>query len=142
MELLTEHRPVNGPVVYGFLRLVGVSVARQTALRTALAEYCRVHELQLSGVFKDRRATTDPTSTAFTGLLDALALPDVYGVIAPTLSHLGPKHLAAERTRRIEATGARLLLARRPRIGTVHVARRQIAHRLFPTPLRPLSTES
>ncbi|MGW5094150.1 hypothetical protein ACWEQ1_04665 [Streptomyces nodosus] len=105
-------------------------------------EYCRIHELQLSGVFRDRRATTEPSSTAFTGLLDALALPDVYGVIAPALSHLGPKHLAAERTRRIEATGARLLLARRPRIGPVHVPRHQIAHRRFPAPLRPLSTES
>ncbi|MET9529727.1 hypothetical protein ABZY02_04030 [Streptomyces sp. NPDC006649] len=142
MELLTEHRPVNGPVVYGFLRLVGVSVARQTALRASLTEYCRIHELQLSGVFKDRCATTGPTSTAFTGLLDALALPDVYGVIAPALSHLGRKHLAADRTRRIEATGARLLLARRPRIGHVHVSRHQTAHRRFPAPLLLLSTES
>ncbi|MEU9098981.1 hypothetical protein [Streptomyces sp. NPDC048361] len=142
MELLTEHRPVNGPVVYGFLRLVGVSVARQTALQASLTEYCRIHELQLSGVFKDRHAKTEPTSTAFTGLLDALALPDVYGVIAPALSHLGPKHLAAERTRRIEATGARLLLARRPRIGHVHVPRHQTAHRRFPAPLLLLSKES
>ncbi|MFI1021619.1 hypothetical protein [Streptomyces olivaceus] len=142
MELLTEHRPVNGPVVYGFLRLAGVSAARQTALRASLTEYCRIHELQLSGVFKDRRATTDPTSTAFAGLLDALALPDVYGVIAPAPSHLGPKHLAAERTRRIEATGARLLLARRPRIGPGQVPRQRTAHRRFPAPPLLLSTES
>lgn len=142
MELLTEHRPVNGPVVYGFLRLAGVSAARQTALQASLTEYCRIHELQLSGIFKDRLATTEPSSTAFTGLLDALALPDVYGVIAPALSHLGPKHLAAERTRLIEAAGARLLLARRPRIGPGHVPRQQTAHRRFPAPLLLLSTES
>ncbi|MEV5988334.1 hypothetical protein AB0L85_25530 [Streptomyces sp. NPDC052051] len=118
MELLTERLPVNGPVVYGFLRLAGVSVARQTALRASLAEYCRIHELRLSGVFKDRRATAQPTSTAFTGLLDALALPDAYGVIAPSLSHLGPKHLATERTRRIEATGAACYWPAVPASGT------------------------
>ncbi|QNP67752.1 hypothetical protein [Streptomyces genisteinicus] len=59
-----------------------------------------------------RRPSRPPPGV--TGLLDALARPDVYGVIAPALSHLGPKHLAAERTRLIEATGARLLLARHP----------------------------
>ncbi|MFC9796769.1 hypothetical protein ACFVJI_29540 [Streptomyces sp. NPDC127584] len=69
MEVLTEYRPVNGPVVYGFLRLVGVSA-------------------------------------------------------------------------HIEATGARLLLARRTRIGPVHVSRHQTAHRRFPAPLLLLSTES
>ncbi|MGW3953079.1 hypothetical protein ACWEKM_19680 [Streptomyces sp. NPDC004752] len=105
MEPLTEHRPVSGPVVYGFLRLVRVSQARQDALVASLAEYCRSHELQLSGVFTDREASAGPASAAFTGLLDVLALPDVYGVIAPAMSHLGPKAIAAERGRRIEAVG-------------------------------------
>ncbi|MBO7939129.1 hypothetical protein JTP77_024855 [Streptomyces sp. S9] len=112
MEPLTEHRQVSGPVVYGFLRLVRVPAARQAALTASLAEYCRSHELQLSGVFTDRG--TDTGSAAFTGLLDVLALPDVYGVVAPALSHLGPKAIAAERGRRIEAAGSRLLLIRRP----------------------------
>ncbi|GFH35953.1 hypothetical protein [Streptomyces pacificus] len=48
MEPLTEHRPVSGPVVYGFLRLVRVSQARKDALVASLAEYCRSHELQLA----------------------------------------------------------------------------------------------
>ncbi|MFD0443924.1 hypothetical protein ACFQ10_18000 [Streptomyces indonesiensis] len=103
MEPLTEHRQVSGPVVYGFLRLVRVSAARQAALTASLAEYCRSHELQLSGLFTDREVSVDPSSAAFTGLLDVLALPDVYGVIAPAMSHLGPKVIAAERGRRIEA---------------------------------------
>ncbi|WP_331726399.1 hypothetical protein [Streptomyces sp. NBC_00470] len=115
MEPLTEHRQVNGPVVYGFLRLLRVSRARQDALVAALAEYCRNHELQLSGIFIDRDASTGPASAAFTGLLDVLALPDVYGVIAPAPSHLGPKAIAAQRRRRIEASGSRLLLVRGPR---------------------------
>ncbi|MEU3715147.1 hypothetical protein [Streptomyces californicus] len=113
MEPLTEHRLVSGPVVYGFLRLAHVTRARQEALAASLAEYCRSHELQLSGLFTDRDAV-GPASAAFTGLLDVLALPDVYGVVAPAMSHLGPKAIAAERGRQIESAGARLLLVRRP----------------------------
>ncbi|MFZ4275524.1 hypothetical protein ACOZFM_22795 [Streptomyces arboris] len=115
MELLTEHRLVSGPVVYGFLRLVQVSEARQEALVASLVEYCRSHELELSGVFTEREASAAPSSAAFTGLLDVLALPDVYGVLAPATSHLGPKAIAAERGRRIEAADSRLLLVRRSR---------------------------
>ncbi|MER5359155.1 hypothetical protein [Streptomyces sp. NPDC002785] len=109
MEPLTEQRPVSGPVVYGFLRLVRVPVARQAALIASLAEYCRGHELQLCGVFADGGNNT----AAFTGLLDVLALPDVYGVVVPSRSHLGPQGMAAERGQRIEGAGARLLMVRR-----------------------------
>ncbi|WP_250853030.1 hypothetical protein [Streptomyces rhizosphaericus] len=115
MEPLTEHRRVNGPVVYGFLRLVNVPEARQIALTATLAEYCRRHELLLSGVFTDRNATAGPISPAFTGLLDVLALPGTYGVVLPSVSHLGPKAIATERENRIESAGPRLLLARRAR---------------------------
>ncbi|WP_435058117.1 hypothetical protein [Streptomyces sp. bgisy060] len=125
MDLLTEHRPVNGPVVYGFLRLVRVTQARQDALVAALAEYCRTHELNLSGVFSDREATAG-SSPAFTGLLDVLALPNVYGALSPALSHLGPKAVVTERVRRIEAAGSRLLLIRRP----------------APAPLSPIQSET
>ncbi|QKW27616.1 hypothetical protein HUT11_16935 [Streptomyces seoulensis] len=114
MELLTEHHPVSGPAVYGFLRLFRSSRARQGALLASLAEYCRGHELQLSDVFTDRDAS-GPDSAAFAGLMDVLALPDVYGVLVPAMSHLGPKAMAAERGRRIEAAGSRLLLIRKPR---------------------------
>ncbi|OMI33698.1 hypothetical protein [Streptomyces sparsogenes] len=112
MEPLTEHRGVAGPVVYGYLRLVRAASARQEALTASLAEYCRQHELQLSGVFTERSASA---TVAFTGLLDVLALPDTYGVVLPAESHLGPKRIAADQARRIEAAGARLLLIRGPR---------------------------
>jgi hypothetical protein len=115
MEPLTKHRGVTGPVVYGYLRLVRVSQARQEALTASLAEYCRQHELLLSGAFTERSAAA---TMAFTGLLDVLALPGTYGVLLPAGSHLGPKPTAADRIRRIEAAGARLLLVRdtrRPR---------------------------
>ncbi|WP_254711762.1 hypothetical protein [Streptomyces sp. TRM64462] len=116
MEPLTEHRGVRGPVVYGFLRLVRVSAARQEALRASLAEYCHQHELTLSGVFIERTVNTDG-SAAFTGLLDVLELPDAYGVVVPAVSHLGPKSIAAARQARITSAGARLLAIRRPRDG-------------------------
>ncbi|WP_344946049.1 hypothetical protein [Sphaerisporangium flaviroseum] len=111
MEPLTEHRGVSDLIVYGFLQLVRTSAARQEALTASLSEYCRQHELLLSGVFIERSAYI--TSAAFTGLLDALALPGIYGVVLPAASHLGRKAIAAERERRIDAAGARLLLIRR-----------------------------
>ncbi|MFD7713993.1 hypothetical protein [Streptomyces sp. NPDC059786] len=134
MEPLTEQRPVSGPVVYGFLRLVRVSQARHDALAASLTEYCRTHELQLSGIFSDRDATAGPVSAAFTGLLDVLALPDVYGVLAPSMSHMGPKAIATERRARIETAGSRLLLVRRPCPTRSSVDRRRSASR------RPLRT--
>ncbi|MGH3309540.1 MAG: hypothetical protein ACRDP3_02980 [Streptomyces sp.] len=112
MEPLTEHRCVSGPVVYGFLRLVKVPAARGIALSASLAEYCRQHELLLSGVFTDRATTGGPASAAFTGLLDVLALPNAYGVVLPAASHLGPRAIAAERERQLDTAGARLLLVR------------------------------
>ncbi|KAF2779800.1 hypothetical protein [Streptomyces sp. OM5714] len=115
MEPLTEHRLVSGPVVYGFLRLLRVSDARKKALVASLAQYSRSHELTLSGIFIERTACVGPGSATFTGLLDVLALPDVYGVLVPAVSHLGPKATAAERGRQIEAVGSRLLLVRRSR---------------------------
>ncbi|WP_411114283.1 hypothetical protein [Streptomyces sp. 029-5] len=141
MEPLTEHRPVSGPVVYGLLRLVRVSQARQDALVASLAEYCRSHELQLSGVFTDRDVSTGPASAAFTGLLDVLALPDVYGVIAPAVSHLGPKAIAAARGRQIEAAGSRLLLIRKPRTA-YHSVSRSGPVRRHPGTTRVLDAES
>ncbi|GAA0930932.1 MULTISPECIES: hypothetical protein [Streptomyces violaceusniger group] len=142
MEPLTEHRQVSGPVVYGFLRLVRVSAARQAALTASLAEYCRSHELQLSGLFTDREVSVDPSSAAFTGLLDVLALPDVYGVIAPAMSHLGPKVIAAERGRRIEAAGSRLLLVRGPRLTHPSISRSGPVRRRSPGITRVLDAES
>ncbi|MFJ4920869.1 hypothetical protein [Streptomyces sp. NPDC088725] len=44
--------------------------------------------------------------------LHVLALPDTYGVVLPAASHLGRKAIEAEREKRIETAGARLLLVR------------------------------
>ncbi|MEV7006675.1 hypothetical protein [Streptosporangium sp. NPDC051022] len=89
------------------------SKARQDALSQALAEYCRQHELLLAGVFTERNpAAGVDRSPAFTGLLDVLAVPGVYGVVLPTFTHLGPRASARQRQRKIAGLGARLLLIR------------------------------
>ncbi|WP_326599037.1 hypothetical protein [Streptomyces sp. NBC_01803] len=134
METLTEHRSVADPVVYGYLRLVRVSTARQKALAASLAEYCRQHELLLSGVFTERSTTA--MAPAFTGLLDVLALPDTYGVVLPAASHLGPKVIAAGREQHIEAARARLLLVRGAR------KPRPAAHRTTSPPSGPTRSSS
>ncbi|WP_405003210.1 hypothetical protein [Kitasatospora purpeofusca] len=118
MEPLTEHRPFNGPVVYGFLHLVKTAAGRDSALTAALTEYCRQHELLLGAVFTERTAPDqDERSAAFTGLLDVLALPDTYGVVLPAATHLGPRALATARRKRLAEAGTRVLLLRPPSRG-------------------------
>jgi hypothetical protein len=114
MEPLTEHRPVHGPVVYGYLRLTKAADAWHTALAETLAEYCRQHELRMCGVFTERGTSAQAPSAAFVALLDVLALPETYGVVVPAISHLGRKTTADERQKQITAAGARLLLVRGP----------------------------
>ncbi|MGW7303690.1 hypothetical protein [Streptomyces sp. NPDC054829] len=114
-EPITERRPATGPLVFGYLRHVTGGAARHTALTGCITEYCRRHELTLCGVFTDREPTVAFHSPAFVGLLDALELPDTYGAVIPALGHLGPKPVAAERKRRITATGARLIMIRSTR---------------------------
>ncbi|MFC8345850.1 hypothetical protein [Streptomyces sp. NPDC057280] len=114
-EPITERRPVTGPLVFGYLRHTTGGANRLTALTGCLAEYCRRHELTLCGVFTDREPAVAIRSPAFVGLLDALDLPDTYGTVIPALGHLGPRPVAAERKRRIAATGARLITVRSTR---------------------------
>lgn len=109
MEPLTEQRKVPGPVVYGFVRLTrNAPAVRRQALADALTHYCDQHEVTLGGVFTER----SDQPAAFTGLLDVLAMPDVYGVVIPARGHLGPTELAARRSQQLRLAGARLMFAR------------------------------
>ncbi|WP_282703110.1 hypothetical protein [Streptomyces sp. CC219B] len=114
-EPITERRPVTGPHVFGYLRHTTGGTIRHSALTDCLTEYCRLHELTLCGVFTDREPAVTRHSPAFVGLLDALGLPDTYGAVIPALGHLGPRPVAAERRRRITATGTRLITVRSTR---------------------------
>jgi hypothetical protein len=117
MDPLTEQHTVNWPIVCGYLRLAGLSTAKQRALTTAINQYCIDHELVLGGFFREDRASPD---LAFAGLLQALTTRRMYGVIVPAAAHLGPKDLALNRRRKIDAAGAQLLLmtGRQQLIGT------------------------
>lgn len=110
---LTERHPVPGPDVYGFLRLTWTRRARRRALSVVLDEYCRTHELKMAALFVEH-APDDFYSPAFVGLLDTLTLPNAYGVVIPSLGHLGPSRTAAERARIILGVGARLMQVRFP----------------------------
>lgn len=109
---LTEQRGVDNVMVYGFLRATVASPLRQQALLIALAHYCDRHELLLAGTFTERSRYC---SAAFTGLLDALALPSAYGVVLPAPTHLGTRRLAEVRRKRLVAVGARLHFVRKER---------------------------
>lgn len=111
-ELITERRRVAFPQVFGYLRHVTGGPARHTALVDCLTDYCRRHELALCGVFTERDATVAIRSPAFVGLLDALELPEIYGAVVPSLSHLGPRGIGTERKRQIGRTGGRLIVVR------------------------------
>lgn len=113
MVTLTERRPVPGPDVYGFLRLTRATRGRRHILSAGLDEYCRAHELTMAALFVEQ-AASDFYSPAFVGLLDTLAFPEAYGVVIPSLSHLGPSRTAARRARIIRGLGARLLPVRFP----------------------------
>lgn len=107
MGSLTEQQKVSWPIVCGYLRLAGLSTARQRALIAAVNQYCFDHELVLGGLFREDRASPD---LAFTGLLQALTTRRAYGVIVPAAAHLGPKDLGLNRRQMIDDAGARLLL--------------------------------
>ncbi|MEU6539791.1 hypothetical protein [Streptomyces sp. NPDC047000] len=111
-DLITERRSVACPQVFGYLRHVTGGPARHVVLVDCLTKYCRQHELTLCGVFTDHETTVAVRSPAFVGLLDALELPDTYGAMVPSLSHLGPKRVVSERQRQITATGTRLIVVR------------------------------
>lgn len=106
MESLTEQHKVSWPIVCGYLRLAGLSTARQRALVAAINQYCVDHELALGGLFREDGASPD---AAFAGLLQALSTRRSYGVIVPAVAHLGPKDVALNRRRMIDAAGVRLL---------------------------------
>jgi hypothetical protein len=108
---LTERHPVPRPDVYGFLRLTDATRSRRRTLLAALEEYCRAHELRLAALFVEH-APAVLFSPAFVGLLDTLALPGAYGVVVPTLGHLGTRRTAACRARVILAAGAKLMPVR------------------------------
>jgi hypothetical protein len=109
MEPVTEQRPVPDVVVYGYLRLPGTNPARRTALTSALRAFCDRHELLLAGVFTDT-GEVGMKLPAFAGLLDAVLAGSSYGVVIPSLGHLGTHRSAGHRSAAITGAGRRLIV--------------------------------
>lgn len=109
MEPITEQRQVPGLLVYGYLRLASSSPARRAALSRTLAGYCEQHELILAAVFADIGTDRLPVP-GFAGLLDAIATGANYGIVIPTLAHLGARPTARDRLAAITRTGRRLMI--------------------------------
>jgi hypothetical protein len=112
---IAEQRPGNYPVVYGYLRLASRSIARRKALVSALVCYCREHELSLGGLFTDYLPPAEDMTIGFTGVLDVLAMADTYGVVVPTVTHLGRGEAGLQRKQKIARTGSQLLIMRERR---------------------------
>ncbi|WP_051652998.1 hypothetical protein [Kitasatospora cheerisanensis] len=104
---LTEQRPVRAPAVVGLLRLTTETPARQSALTEALAEFCRSRELDLTDV------TTGGDLSAITDR------PGLYGIVLPSLAHLGAAPERASRHRQLADAGLRVLVVRGPQARTL-----------------------
>ncbi|RJL23961.1 hypothetical protein D5H75_31500 [Bailinhaonella thermotolerans] len=76
-----------------------------------MSAYCDQHELMLGSVFTDHRDDRIMTP-GFVGLMDAVNSSHSYGVVLPSLAHLGGRWTARRRWAWIASTGRRLILVR------------------------------
>ncbi|WP_194925801.1 hypothetical protein [Catenulispora pinisilvae] len=112
MARITEHQPVDGPVVLGYLRGPATNDHRDLALSAAIKAYCDEHELILGGVFTERAGVGDSDNSVFANLIAELRVRQPYGVVLPSRSHLGPRNVAVSREEQIATCGALLIAVR------------------------------
>jgi hypothetical protein len=109
---ITEHQPVDSPVVFGYLRGPATRDHRDLALSAAIKAYCDEHELFLGGVFTERVGVEDLNDSVFANLITELRVMQPYGVVLPSRSHLGPRNVAIIREEQIATCGALLIAVR------------------------------
>ncbi|MFF2819464.1 hypothetical protein ACFVT9_28565 [Kitasatospora cineracea] len=97
---LTEQRPVPAPTVVGLLRLTVETAARQAALAEVLSEFCARRELDLTDIVTD------------IDLTELLARRGLYGIVLPSLAHLGAAPERVMRHRQLAEAGLQLLVVR------------------------------
>jgi hypothetical protein len=112
MSDITERRPCFFPIVYGYIRLPAQQHGRRVALESALRGYCSEHEMTLGGTFTECGAGQVAVTAPFIDLLRALTMPGTYGVIVPSVSHLGCGQVVNHRQQCIKRIGVRLLIIR------------------------------
>ncbi|MFJ4668929.1 hypothetical protein [Kitasatospora purpeofusca] len=105
---LTEQLPVAPPPVAGLLRLSAAAQARFGALSAVLADFCTRRELHLTKVFTED-SDTDPDRV----IPDLIAAhPNLYGIVLPSLAHLGTGSRRRDRRRQLTEAGIQLLVVR------------------------------
>lgn len=112
MDVITEQLPVNGPSVYGYLRLAKPDTPRRSVLTEVLIDYCRRHELHLAAVFTEHGPSPGAEAPALVALLDTLAATTPYAVLLPSPAHLGPRPVAEARSRLFAQAGAQIIAVR------------------------------
>lgn len=76
------NRDDEQPVVYGYIHQPRLDAVALAADRKEITHYCAVRGYQLVTIFCDRLADDEALlRPGFFGLLDALSLPDSYGVV-------------------------------------------------------------
>ncbi|MFI5534138.1 hypothetical protein ACIA8O_36940 [Kitasatospora sp. NPDC051853] len=105
---LTEQHLVPVPSVVGLLRAAVLTEAKRGVLADVLTDYCESRELALTTVVIEQ-ANDDPRKTV-TRIIDAH--PGLYGIVLPSIAHLGAAAVARARRRQLEANGTRLLIVR------------------------------
>ncbi|WP_051816798.1 hypothetical protein [Kitasatospora sp. NRRL B-11411] len=103
---LTEQRPVPAPAVVGLLRLTTRTAARQAALAEVLAEFCAQRELDLTEIATD------------VDLAELTVRRGLYGIVLPSLAHLGAAPERVIRHRQLAEAGLQLLVVRGRQVRT------------------------
>nr|BEK65735.1 hypothetical protein KPHV_29620 [Kitasatospora purpeofusca] len=105
---LTEQLPVAPPPVAGLLRLPAATQARFGALSAVLTEFCARRELHLTKVLTEDSGT-DPERV----IPDLIAAhPNLYGIVLPSLTHLGAGHWRRDRRQQLTEAGIQVLVVR------------------------------
>lgn len=99
------------PVVYGYLRAPQPEEIEIAAWKMKIARWCRAQDFHLGAVFVDRSIAEDQVRRpGVQGLLDALLLPGVVGVVVPNVGRLSAEVGAlATLQKLIEDTNSELL---------------------------------
>lgn len=99
------------PVVYGYLLAPQPEEIEIAAWKKEIAWWCREQDFHLGAVFVDRSIAEDQVRRpGIQGLLDALLLPGVVGVVVPNAGHLSTEAGAlATLQKLIEDTNSELL---------------------------------
>ncbi|MFF0409677.1 hypothetical protein ACFYUY_04485 [Kitasatospora sp. NPDC004745] len=129
---LTEQRAVPPPIVVGLLRLPSGTPNRYVALAAVLADFCARRELNLT------RVITEGDLDEITGR------PGLYGIVLPSMAHLGAVEGRSARRQQLAEAGLQLLVVRGPHARPMAPGARSEAHHKLagPRPRAPVGWQA